>query len=69
MGASLGGLAMLHAYCRDPDAFDGLFLQSGSFFTPRFDAHERRFPYYRRVVAFVAGVHAGHCRTAGCPSS
>jgi enterochelin esterase-like enzyme len=59
MGPSLGGLAMLHAHCRYPDAFAGLFLQSGSFFSPRFDAHERRFPYYRRVVAFVAGVHAG----------
>ncbi len=59
MGASLGGLAMLHAYCRDPDAFDGLFLQSGSFFSPRFDAHERRFPYYQRVVRFVAGVDGG----------
>jgi enterochelin esterase-like enzyme len=59
MGPSLGGLAMLHAYCRYPDAFDGLFLQSGSFFTPRFDAHERRFPYYSRVVRFVAGVNAG----------
>ena len=30
MGASLGGLAMLHAHCRHPDAFDALFLQSGS---------------------------------------
>ena len=50
MGTSLGGLAMLHAYCRYPDAFDALFLQSGSFFSPRFDAQERRFPYYRRVV-------------------
>ncbi len=59
MGPSLGGLAMLHAYCRYPDAFDGLFLQSGSFFSPRFDAHERRFPYYSRVVRFVAGVDAG----------
>jgi len=59
MGVSLGGLAMLHAYCRDPDAFDGLFLQSGSFFSPRFDAHERRFAYYRRVVAFTAGIYAG----------
>ena len=59
MGASLGGLAMLHAYCHYPDAFDGLFLQSGSFFSPRFDAHERRFPYYPRVVRFVAGVHDG----------
>lgn len=57
MGASLGGLAMLHAHCRYPDAFDALFLESGSFFCPQFDGHERRFPYYRRIVAFVAGVH------------
>lgn len=48
MGASLGGLAMLHAHTRCP--FAGLFLQSGSFFVPRFDAHESRFPRYRRVV-------------------
>jgi enterochelin esterase-like enzyme len=59
MGASLGGLAMLHTHCRHPDAFDALFLQSGSFFSPRFDSHERRFPYYRRIVRFVAGVQAG----------
>ncbi|HEY5988820.1 MAG TPA: alpha/beta hydrolase-fold protein [Streptosporangiaceae bacterium] len=59
MGASLGGLAMLHAHCRYPDAFDALFLQSGSFFCPRFDDHERRFPYYQRIVAFVAAVHGG----------
>jgi enterochelin esterase-like enzyme len=58
MGASLGGLAMLHAYCRYPDSFDALFLQSGSFFSPRFDRHERRFPYYRRITGFVAGVQA-----------
>ena len=57
MGTSLGGLAMLHAHCHDPDAFDGLFLQSGSFFWPRFDSHERRFPYYRRIVRFVADLH------------
>jgi enterochelin esterase-like enzyme len=56
MGTSLGGLAMLHAHCRYPEVFDGLFLQSGSFFCPRFDTHERRFPYYPRVVRFVAGV-------------
>ncbi len=59
MGASLGGLAMLHAHYFYPDAFDALFLQSGSFFTPSLDGHERRFPYYRRITAFVAGVHAG----------
>jgi enterochelin esterase-like enzyme len=59
MGTSLGALALLHAHCRHPDAFGALFLQSGSFFCPRFDAHERRFPYYQRIVAFVARVHRG----------
>jgi enterochelin esterase-like enzyme len=60
MGASLGAVAMLHAHCQYPDAFDSLFLQSASFFQPRFDNHERRFPYYQRITAFVAGVSAGH---------
>jgi enterochelin esterase family protein len=59
MGASLGALAMLHAHCRYPDAFDALFLQSGSFFWPSFDSHERSFPYYRRIVRFVTEVHDG----------
>ena len=53
MGASLGGLAMLHAQRRHPGTFAALFLQSGSFFTPRFDAHESRFPRYQRIVRFV----------------
>jgi enterochelin esterase family protein len=59
MGTSLGALAMLHAHCRYPDAFDALFLQSGSFFVPRFDSHEQRFPYYREIVGFVTEVHDG----------
>jgi esterase/lipase superfamily enzyme len=54
-----GALAMLHAHCRHPGIFDALFLQSGSFFCPRFDSQERGFPYYQRIVQFVAGVHAG----------
>jgi len=53
MGASLGGLAMLHAQRRFPTALGGLFLQSSSFFTPRHDGHERRFPRYARIVRFV----------------
>ena len=62
MGASLGGLAMLHAQRRHPRTFGALFMQSGSFFTPRFDAHEQRFPRYQRIVRFVratlrAGAH------------
>lgn len=59
MGTSLGALAMLHAHSRYPDAFDALFLQSGSFFLPRFDSQEQRFHYYRRIVRFVTGVHDG----------
>jgi enterochelin esterase-like enzyme len=53
MGASLGALAMLHAHCRYPAALDALFLQSGSFFLPRFDAHESSFTRYRRIVRFT----------------
>jgi enterochelin esterase family protein len=53
MGASLGGLAMLHAQRRFPTALGALFLQSSSFFSPRHDAHERGFPRYARIVRFV----------------
>ena len=56
MGASLGALAMLHAQRRWPGTFAGLFLQSGSFFVPRFDRHESGFPRYGRVTRFVSGV-------------
>jgi len=59
MGTSLGGLAMLHAFCQEPAAVDALFLQSGSFFTPRLDSQERRFPNFRRITDFTAAVHAG----------
>jgi enterochelin esterase-like enzyme len=57
VGASLGALALLDAQRRHPRTFGALFLQSGSFFTPRFDAHEARFPYYHRVVGFVGKTH------------
>jgi enterochelin esterase family protein len=54
MGASLGALAMMHAHRGHARAFDALFLQSGSFFHPRHDAHERRrFSHYDRVVRAV----------------
>jgi enterochelin esterase family protein len=61
MGSSLGGLAMLHAHRLAP--FNGLFLQSASFFVPRHDAHEARFPRYRRIVRVVRELH----REAGEP--
>jgi enterochelin esterase family protein len=56
IGASLGGLAMLQAQRTWPDVFEGLFLQSASFFMPRFDRHESGFPRYARIVRFVRGV-------------
>jgi enterochelin esterase family protein len=59
MGASLGALALLHAHMRHPRAFDGLFLQSGSFFRQRSDGHESGFPRYRRITRFVGTVLRG----------
>jgi enterochelin esterase family protein len=56
MGASLGALAMLQAQRTWPGTFGGLFLQSGSFFVPRFDSRESSFPRYGRVVRFVRRV-------------
>lgn len=59
MGASLGALAMLHAHKRHSRAFDGLFLQSGSFFRQRWDAQESEFERYRRITRFVGTVLRG----------
>jgi enterochelin esterase family protein len=56
MGASLGGLAMLQAQRTWPGVFAGLFLQSASFFVPRFDRRESGFPRYARIVRFVRRV-------------
>ena len=55
-GASLGALGMLHAQRGAPELFAGLFLQSGSFFQPRFDAQESGFARYQRITRFVAQV-------------
>jgi enterochelin esterase family protein len=54
VGASLGGLAMLHAHRSAPGTFGALFLQSGSFFTPELDPQERRFGRFKPVTKFVA---------------
>ena len=53
MGASLGGLAMMHAATSYPGTFSGVFSQSGSFFRPRTDGMERGFRHYDRIVRFV----------------
>ncbi|MEV4640904.1 alpha/beta hydrolase-fold protein [Actinoplanes sp. NPDC049548] len=56
IGASLGALAMLHAQRRHPAGFGGLFLQSGSFFQPRYDRQESGFRRYLRIVRFTGRV-------------
>jgi enterochelin esterase-like enzyme len=53
MGASLGALAMLVTQRRAPGTFGALFLQSGSFFIPRFDSQESGFVRYARIVRVV----------------
>jgi enterochelin esterase family protein len=55
-GASLGALAVLHAQRRHPQRFAGLFLQSGSFFQPRYDRQESGFRRYLRIVRFTGRV-------------
>lgn len=56
MGASLGALAALHLQRRYPAVVGGLFLQSGSFFVPRYDECEADYPYYGRVTRYTAAV-------------
>lgn len=59
MGASLGGLAMLHAQRALPDLFGGLFLQSASFLTIELDPQEQgRFSRFAQVSTYVAKVRA-----------
>lgn len=58
IGQSLGGLAALHAAWTSPGTFAGLFLQSGSFFTPETDGMESDFEHFATVTGFVQTVHA-----------
>jgi enterochelin esterase-like enzyme len=67
MGTSLGALAMLHAHRTHPDAFGGLFLQSGSFFRQRYDRHEVDFPHFSRISRFVGRVLAATVWEAPVP--
>lgn len=59
MGASLGGLAMLHAHRLHPDLCAGLCLQSPSFFRRPHDDREGWMGGFPRVVEFVDSVLAG----------
>jgi len=56
LGASLGGLALLHAHRLEPRAFAGLLLQSGSYVRRRTDRQESGFPRFSRIDRFVGTV-------------
>ena len=56
MGASLGGLAMLHVHRNNPATFGALFLQSGSYFRQRFDKQESGFVRFGRISRFMGRV-------------
>lgn len=53
LGSSLGALALLHAHRARPDSFDGLLLQSGSYFRRRTDPQEGGFARFARIDRFV----------------
>jgi enterochelin esterase-like enzyme len=59
LGCSLGGLALLHAHRVQPSTFEGLFLQSGSYFRRRTDPQEARFGRFGRIERFVGTVLRG----------
>jgi enterochelin esterase-like enzyme len=67
MGQSLGALAALHAAWTNPGTFAGLFLQSGSYFTPELDGQESGFEFWPEVTGFVATVHAAEQAAPGAP--
>lgn len=67
MGQSLGALAALHAAWTSPPTFGGLFLQSGSFFTPETDAMESGYAHFAAITSFVATVLAAHTAAPGAP--
>ena len=66
MGASLGALAMLHAQRRFARMFAGLFLQSGSFFMPRYDSQESGFSRYARITVSVSVSAAMQISASAC---
>ncbi len=68
VGVSLGALAMLHAHRGHDKPFDGLLLQSGSFFTADLDAQESEFSGWDAVTSFVTSVHEAETDAGPVPT-
>jgi enterochelin esterase-like enzyme len=58
-GVSLGALGALHAATTFPGTWAALFLQSGSFFRPDCDAHERGFAGFDAITRYVGALETG----------
>jgi enterochelin esterase family protein len=67
MGASLGGLAMLHVQRRQSGVLAGMFLQSGSFFDRRPDPQERGYARFTRINRLVLSTLRGGPITGPVP--
>jgi enterochelin esterase-like enzyme len=68
VGVSLGAVAVLHAHRLHNGAFDGLLLQSGSFFTADLDPQEAEFSGWEPVTGFVTSVHDADTDSAPVPT-
>ena len=65
MGASLGGLSLLHIAVTRPGSIDTVFSQSGSFFAADSDPMELNYRFFDRIADFVAGIDRDPGRLAG----
>lgn len=67
MGASLGGLAMLHTQWTAPDLLGGLFLQSASVFNHHYFSQNLSFEHMERICQFTDLVHSAARAAATAP--
>jgi enterochelin esterase family protein len=67
MGASLGGLAILHAHWSAPGVWGGLFLQSASVFNHHYFAAHLGFEHMERICSFTEEVHRADVAAAAVP--
>ena len=67
-GLTLAAIAVIHILDA-PGTFDGLFLQSGSFFTRAFDPQETRFSRFGPVTRFVREIDQAVADPAPVPTA